>query len=205
VILRDNIYDQDFISRHTQDFRKGSDDFRTMVTRDYAPDRVSEVTGVPAKTILRLAREFGSAKAPLALAGGNMASSETDLFTQWGVASLNALSGGFTAEGLWRDPEPIPWDPFPVSAFSPRSGAFSRKPEYGLGSNLPASWMAENLPAIAEAGKLPDLETLLIAHVNPIFQAPNQKAWRDWLSRIPLVVQFTAMIDDTSPPTSFCR
>jgi anaerobic selenocysteine-containing dehydrogenase len=199
VILRDNIYDQDFISRHTQDFRKGSDDFRTMVTRDYAPDRVSEVTGVPAKTILRLAREFGSAKAPLALAGGNMASSETDLFTQWGVASLNALSGGFTAEGLWRDPEPVPWDPFPVSAFSLRSGAFSRKPEYDIGSDLPASWMAENLPALAEAGKLPDLKTLLIAHVNPVFQAPNQKAWKDWLSRIPLVVQFTAMIDDTSP------
>ena len=199
VILRDNIYDQDYIGRHTQDFRSGSDDFRTMVTRDYSPDRVSEITGVPAQTILRLAREFGSAKAPLALAGGNMASSEMELFTQWGVASLNALSGSFTAVGLWRDPAPVPWDPFPVSAFSPRSGAFSRKPEYGPGSDLPASWMAENLPALAEAGKIPDLETLLVAHVNPVFQAPNQKAWRDWLSRIPLVVQFTAMIDDTSP------
>jgi anaerobic selenocysteine-containing dehydrogenase len=199
VILRDNIYDKDFIGSHTQDFRKGSDDFQTLVTRDYAPDRVSEVTGVPAQTILRLAREFGSAKAPLALAGGTMASSETELFTQWGVASLNALSGSFTAEGLWRDPAPVPWDPFPVSAFSPRSGAFSRKPEYGLGSDLPASWMAENLPMLAEAGKIPDLETLLIAHVNPVFQAPNQKAWKDWLSRIPLVVQFATMIDDTSP------
>jgi len=199
VILRDNIYDKDFIGSHTQDFRKGSNDFQTLVTRDYAPDRVSEVTGVPAQTILRLAREFGSAKAPLALAGGTMASSETELFTQWGVASLNALSGSFTAEGLWRDPAPVPWDPFPVSAFSPRSGAFSRKPEYGLGSDLPASWMAENLPTLAEAGKIPDLETLLIAHVNPVFQAPNQKAWKDWLSRIPLVVQFATMIDDTSP------
>ncbi|MGB3398543.1 MAG: molybdopterin dinucleotide binding domain-containing protein, partial [Candidatus Deferrimicrobiaceae bacterium] len=164
-----------------------------------SPDRVSEVTGVPAQTILRLAREFSSAKAPLALAGGTMASSEMELFTQWGVASLNALSGSFTAEGLWRDPVPVPWNPYPVSAFSPRSGAFSRKPEYVPGSDLPASWMAENLPALAEAGKIPDLETLLIAHVNPVFQAPNQKAWRDWLSRIPLVVQFATMIDDTSP------
>ena len=34
---------------------------------------------------------------------------------------------------------------------------------------------------------------------NPVFQAPNQKAWKDWLSRIPLVVQFATMIDDTSP------
>jgi anaerobic selenocysteine-containing dehydrogenase len=199
VILRDNIYDQDFISRHTQDFRRGSDDFRTLVTRDYSPERVSEVTGVPAQTILRLAREFVSAKAPLALAGGTLASSEAELFTQWAVASLNALSGGFSSKGLWRDPVPVPWDPSPVSAFSLRSGTFSRKPENSLGSDLPASWMAENLPELAEAGNISDLETLLIAHVNPVFQAPNQKAWRDWLSRIPLVVQFTTMIDDTSP------
>jgi anaerobic selenocysteine-containing dehydrogenase len=199
VILRDNIYARDFISRHTHDFRTGSDDFRTLVTRDYSPDRVSEVTGVPAQTILRLAREFGSAKAPLALSGGTMAASETELFTQWAVASLNALSGSFTAEGLWRDPAPVPWDPYPVSVFSPRSGAFSRKPEYGHGSDLPASWMAENLPALAEAGKVPGLETLLIAYVNPVLQASNQKEWRDWLSRIPLVVQFATMTDDTSP------
>jgi anaerobic selenocysteine-containing dehydrogenase len=199
VILRDKIYDQDFINRHSQDFRIGGDDFQTMVTRDYSPDRVSEVTGVPAQTILRLAREIGSAKAPLALAGGTMASSETELFTQWAVASLNALSGGFTAEGLWRDPVSVPWDPFPVPTFRPRSGAFFRKPENTPGSELPASWMAENLPALAEAGKIPDLGTLLIAHVNPVFQASNQKAWRDWLSRIPLVVQFATVIDDTSP------
>jgi anaerobic selenocysteine-containing dehydrogenase len=199
VILRDKIYDQDFINHHTQDFHKGSDDFRTLVTRDYAPDRVSEVTGVPAQTILRLAREFGSAKAPLALAGGSMASSDTEQFSQWAVASLNAVSGGFTAEGLWRDPLTVPWDPFPVSAYEPRSGAFSRKPENDPGSDLPASWMAENLPELAKAGKISDMGTLLIAQVNPVFQAPNRKVWKDWLSGIPLVVQFTTMIDDTSP------
>ena len=198
VILRDNIYDQDFIRRHTQDFRKGSDDFRTMVTRDYSPDRVSEVTGVPAQTILRLAREFGSAKAPLALAGGTMASSETELFTQWAVASLNALSGSFSAKGLWREPAPVPWGTSSVSAFSPRSAAFSRKPENALGSDLPAAWVAERLPDLAAAGKIPDLEMLLIAQVDPVFLAANRKAWKDWLSRIPLVVQCATMIDDTS-------
>ncbi len=199
VILRDNIYDRDFINRHTRDFQEGSDDFRTLVTRDYSPERVSDVTGVPAKTILRLAREFGSAKAPLALAGDTSAASVTGLYTQWAVGSLNALSGSFTAEGLWRDPAPVPWDPFPVSAFSPRSGAFSRKPEYGLGSDMPAAWVAEQLPDLAAAGKIPDPEMLLIAQVNPVFQAANQKEWRDWLSRVPFVVQFATLLDDTSP------
>jgi len=198
VILRDNIYDRDFISRHTKGFRNGSDDFRTLVTRDYSPDRVSEVTGVPAQTILRLAREFGSAKAPLALAGGTMGSSENELFTQWGVTSLNALSGSFSAKGLWREPAPVPWNTSTAPSFRPRSAAFPSKPEKPLGSALPPAWAAEQLPDMAAAGKIPDLEMLLIAQVDPVFLAANQKTWKDWLSRIPLVVQFATMIDDTS-------
>jgi anaerobic selenocysteine-containing dehydrogenase len=199
VILRDNIYDKDFIDHHTQDFRKGNEDFWTLVNRDYHPDRVSDLTGVPAKTILRLAREFGSAKAPLALSGGISAASETGLLSQWAVASLNALSGSLSVKGLWRDPVPVPWGPSPVSAFSPRTGAFSRKPPNSVSSDLPASWVAEQLPDLAAAGKIPDLELLLIAQVNPVFEAVNQKGWREWLSRIPLVVQFATLIDDTSP------
>lgn len=199
VILRDNIYDRDFIDRHARDFQEESDDFRTLVTRDYSPERVSDVTGVPAKTILRLAREFGSAKAPLALAGGTSAASDTGLYTQWAVESLNALSGSFSVKGLWREPVPVPWSTFPFPAFSPRSGAFSRKPPNAAGSDLPAAWVAEQLPDLAAAGKIPDPEILLIAQVNPVFQAANRKGWEDWLSRVPFVVQFATLLDDTSP------
>lgn len=199
VILRDKTDDREFIGRYTEGFRKGGEDFRTLVTRDYSPERVSEITRVPAQTILRLAREFGSAKAPLALSGGTSAASETGLLSQWAVASLNALSGSFSAEGLWRDPVPIPWGPSPVSVFTPRSGAFSRKAQYAPGSDLPAFWVSEQLPDLAAAGKIPDQELLLIAQANPLLQASNQKGWRDWLSRIPLVVQFATLVNDTSP------
>ncbi|MGZ8446343.1 MAG: molybdopterin-containing oxidoreductase family protein [Candidatus Deferrimicrobiaceae bacterium] len=199
VILRDKTEDQEFIGRYTEVFRKGDEDFRTLVTRDYSPERVSDITGVPAQTILRIAREFGSAKAPLALAGGTSASSEMGLLAQWAVASLNALAGSFSAKGLWRDPVPLPWGPSSVSAFTPRSGGFSRKPRTTPGSDLPASWVAEQLPGLAAAKKIPDLELLLIAQVNPILQASNQDAWKDWLSRIPLVVQCATLVDDTSP------
>src|SRR4030067_2104859 len=79
VILRDKIYDQAFIDRYTQDFRQGGEDFWALVTRDYSPIRVSEITGVPAQTILRLAREFSAANPPLVVAGGSTDASETGL------------------------------------------------------------------------------------------------------------------------------
>lgn len=199
VILRDGVYDRDFIGRHTRDFRGGDADFWNLVTRDYSPDRVSEVTGVPAQTILRLAREFESAGRPLALSGGASTSGETGLFSQWAVASLNALAGSFSAKGLWREPAPLPWNASPVSAFRPGSSSFSRKPQSALGPDMPASWVAEQLPGLHAAGKIPDLELLLIAQANPVFQVPHQKQWKEWLAGIPLVVQVATMFDDTSP------
>ncbi|GAB4366491.1 MAG: hypothetical protein Kow00128_10020 [Deltaproteobacteria bacterium] len=173
ILLRDRNFDREFVERHTRNFRNGPEDFHSMVTRDYFPDRVSEITGIPAPTILRLAREFGSAKAPLALTGGTSDFSETGMFTQWAVASLNALSGGFTVPGLWRDPGPLP-----------------RKP---------AARDAGGLPDPASGGNLPAPDVLLIAQANPVFRTATPEAWEKWLSGIPLVVQFATMRDDTSP------
>ncbi|MBI5418545.1 MAG: molybdopterin-dependent oxidoreductase [Deltaproteobacteria bacterium] len=199
VIIRDKNLDQDFINLHTRDFRKGNGDFLDLVTRDYSPERASEVTGVPAETIIRLARAFGSAKAPLALSGGTSDTSETALFTQWAVASLNALTGSLSAKGLWREPVPLPWGSSSVSTFSPRSTSFSLKPRNAWDTDLPASWIGEQLPNFVSAGKIADLKILMIAQANPVYQASNQKMWKDWLGRIPLVVQLATLLDDTSP------
>jgi menaquinone reductase, molybdopterin-binding-like subunit len=198
VILRDRIHDRDFLQRHTTDFQTGDGGFQGLVAREYYPERVSEVTGVPAHTILRVAREFGGARAPLALAGDGTASSETALFTQWAIACLNAVSGGLSAEGLWREPVPVPGSPPALSVFSARSSSFSRRRERDIGSDVPAHWVAEQLPVLSAAGKIPDLEMLMIAQANPMFRAANRTAWRDWLSRIPRVVQFATLLDDTS-------
>jgi anaerobic selenocysteine-containing dehydrogenase len=199
VFIRDKNYDQDFIRLHTRDFQKGNGDFLDLVTRDYSPERVSGVTGVPPETIIRLARAFGSAKAPLALSGGTSDASETALFAQWAVASLNALSGSFSVKDLWREPIPLPWGAASDSVFGPRGGSFSFKPKNAQDADLPSSWVAEQLPTFFPAGKTPEMKMLMVAQVNPAYQATNQKMWKEWLGRIPLVVQFATLLDDTSP------
>ena len=199
VLVRDKRYDREFIDRHALDFRNGKEDFQELVLREYSPQRVSEVTGVPADTIIRLARGFGAAKAPLALSGGTSVSTDTALFTQWAVASLNALAGSFSAKGLWREPADPPQVSLPLPAFHPRTAAFSLKPRNAPGPEVPASWVAEQLPHLAAAGKIPALETLFIAQVNPVHGAADPKAWMEWLGRIPRVIQFATLLDDTSP------
>ncbi|MCP2501058.1 MAG: molybdopterin-dependent oxidoreductase [Deltaproteobacteria bacterium] len=199
VILRDKNIDEEFIARYTQDFRGGKEDFPALVSRYYPPDKVSAITGVPPETLLRLAREFSSSKAPLALSGGVSDRSETALFTQWAVASLNALSRSFSVKGLWREPVPLPWGPTPVPSVNTRSGAFSLKPQLAPESDRPGHWASEELPHLRSAGKLPDLDMLMIAQVDPLYLSTDQKPWQEWLSRIPQVLQFATLIDDTSP------
>lgn len=199
VILHDKNFDEEFIARFSQDFRGGKEDFQTMVTRDYSPDKVSAITGVPAETLLRLAREFSAAKSPLALSGGMSDRSENPLFTQWAVASLNALSQSFSAKWLWRQPTPLPWAPSQIPSLNTRSGAFSLKPSLVPDTDLPAHWASEELPHLRSAGKLPDLDMLMIAQVDPLYLSTDQKAWKEWLSRTPQVVQFATLINDTSP------
>src|SRR3989304_2052512 len=197
--VRDKNFDEEFIARHTRDFVGGQEDFPNLVSRYSPPDKVSAITGVPPETLLRLAREFSSAKAPLALSGGVSDRSETALFTQWAVASLNVLSGSFSAKGLWREPVPLPWGTSPVPSATTRSGAFSLHPQLAPESDLPAHWASEELPHLRSAGKLPDLNMLMIAQVDPLYQPTDQKLWQEWLSRGPQAGQFAPLMDDTSP------
>ncbi len=198
VIMRDKFYDQEFIGKSTVS-TQNIKEFQDMVRRNFYPDRVSELTGVPAEKIIQLARGFESARAPLALSGGTADATETALFNQWAVASLNAVSGSFSPPGLWREPAALPWGPVRENAFDPRSRSFTGKDLNPGDHALPASWATQALPELFPKGKAPDLSLLMIAQADPVFQAANREAWEGFLSNIPRVVQFASFIDDTSP------
>lgn len=175
VLIRDKNYDQDFITRHSKEFGVEGKGFLELVTSEFSPEKVASITGIPVSTILRVAREFGSAKAPIALSGGSGDASETSVFSQWAVASLNALKGGFSSKGLWHEAARLPGDP-PAPSSSKTDDA-------------PDAW----------AEKTTSLQVLMIGQIDPIYQAVNTKQWKDSLSRIGFVVQFATLLDETSP------
>jgi anaerobic selenocysteine-containing dehydrogenase len=64
VLVRDGLYDRAFVGEHTfgfDDFRdkagRSHRGFRTMVLSEYAPEKVSRITGVASETIVRIAHE----------------------------------------------------------------------------------------------------------------------------------------------------
>jgi molybdopterin guanine dinucleotide-containing S/N-oxide reductase-like protein len=57
VIIAENLYDSDYVSRHTTGF----DDLKQRVL-DYPPGKVADWTGIPAEDIIRLAREYATSR-----------------------------------------------------------------------------------------------------------------------------------------------
>jgi len=93
VLIRDDLIDRDYIDRYTV----GYEPLRERVLKEYSPERVAAICGIPAETVVRLARDYGTTR-PAAIrlnygmqrhAGGGIAART--------IACLPALVGA------WRD------------------------------------------------------------------------------------------------------
>ncbi len=91
VIIREELYNRDFITQYTVGF----EELQKQVSH-YPPEWAAPLTGIPAETITRIAREFAAA-APYAMAHNGWRTSNfvNSFHTQRAIAILNALAGNW--------------------------------------------------------------------------------------------------------------
>lgn len=89
VIIKEGLFDRDFISRYTTGF----DRFVDIAVRDYTPSAVSKTTGVSEDLIVNIAREFAHNRPSIAISGSLMTSD------QIAIHCLNALAGSINKKG----------------------------------------------------------------------------------------------------------
>jgi anaerobic selenocysteine-containing dehydrogenase len=106
VIIREGLLDDRFVSKYAFGFDDWRDQeggrhigFRTLVLRDYGPGDVSELTGVPTQTIIRLAKEFSLAKPSLAVDQDRAVAQSQNTYAKMAIHALNALSGNIDHPG----------------------------------------------------------------------------------------------------------
>lgn len=90
VLVAENLLDEEFIAGNTTGF---SELHRRV--QDYPPRRAAEICGLPEEEILRLAREYGHARAPYIRLGYGMARQSRGAMAVRTVALLPALVGAF--------------------------------------------------------------------------------------------------------------
>ncbi len=97
VIIKESLYDKNFVENYAFGFNDWTDDngtthagFATMV-RNFAPEKVAQITGIDKAEIVSLARAFARASKPIAINGRGQGDVPGSLDESLAVQSLNAL------------------------------------------------------------------------------------------------------------------
>ena len=208
MIVAEGLFDKEFVAEHTVGLedvtgtggrpRRG---LRALLERDYPLERVAEETGVSANVILRVAREFAAARRGVAVGPRRGPLLPGSLHGHLVAQTLNALLGSIDSEGGVLVPEETPlapWPPLPEDPVARRGRARPRLERRGTGDfpSLPSD--PERLAEAILSGKPYPVEALLILEADPVFASFAPDRFAAALEKIPLVVSFATMPDDTA-------
>lgn len=210
VLVRERLYDEDFVAAHTFGFDDWRDEdgtkhlgFRELLLRDYGVDGVARTTGVPVTTILRVAKEMAERRPAVALAEP---SSSNALYTSLAVHALNALLGSIDVPGGLVFPRGLPPAALPDLELdeTARYGVAHARLDHASTTEYPlVPDVADALyAAIAEATPY-EAGALLLYRTNPLFSSPSPQRVRRALDRVPLIVSFASSLDETAAHADF--
>ena len=139
---------------------------------EYSPEQVEKITGIAARRVERLAREFADKRPSVAIIGGAPLAHTNGLFNALAVNALNALAG---------------------SVEQPGGVAFT--PQLKLDRPRPSGF---RLSAQGDGLSISDARVVLIDGANPVFTAPPAWRLRETLAKIPFIASFGSFLDETS-------
>lgn len=144
VILKEKLYDEEFVLHHCQGFTKdsmpaGYEDeecyFDYLLGKkdgiEKSPEWAAEITGVPAETIVDLARRYADAKPGVLMPGYGPQRNQNGEQTVRCCIALAALtgnigvSGGWAGSGAWIELPPMPEMPAVENPYKAKIPVFS--------------------------------------------------------------------------------
>ncbi|GBD86525.1 dimethyl sulfoxide reductase DmsA precursor [bacterium BMS3Abin03] len=208
VLIREKLFDDNFIKNYSFGFNDWTDNkgithlgFRSNVISNYYPEQVSKITGVPAETILKIARDLGNSRSSVVLGDQGTVDNTNGTFSQMAVHSLNALLGNFGKDGgvYFVDLPPLadlpPFDEDEIAALGN-----SKKPvAQSLDTNYPlADFSIDSFTKNILNDDPYPIDILFLYKGNPLFKTLNHHDFAETLKKIPLVVSFDPFITETS-------
>lgn len=145
VIIREGLYDAEFVENWTYGFER----LKERV-QEYPPERVAEITWVPAAKIIEAARVFATCRPGCIQIGQSLEASTNSVQTLRAICCLMAITGNIERPGAmvhWETPSCGPLEDFALEVPAP-----------------------QELPVGAEQFKLLSLGPMVMCHVPTVFR-----------------------------------
>ncbi|MBI3804553.1 MAG: molybdopterin-dependent oxidoreductase [Nitrospirae bacterium] len=139
-------------------------------------DQIAAKTEVPREEIIRLAREFSEAAAPLAIGGGTASSQTNGTNTLMAVNALNLLVGNLGESGGIRFIEPL--QGFPAAAATPVSD--------------------QALLNLKDSFKNKKRSLLMLYQSNPLYTLPPSTHFGEVFDQAAFTVSFSSFMDEST-------
>jgi anaerobic selenocysteine-containing dehydrogenase len=162
VIIAEGLVDEDYVANYTVGF----EDLAKRV-QEYPPERVSEITGIPADDIITLAREYAAAQPSAIRVGVAIERQANGGQAMRAIASLPGLTGAWrhVGGGILQ---------LPLWAFPLQWGTLQRPDLIQPGTRVLNQWLLG--PALTgELDLDPPIKGLFVYNSNPVVMVPHQE------------------------------
>jgi anaerobic selenocysteine-containing dehydrogenase len=189
VIIGEDLYDRDYVERHTAGF----DGLRLQV-RAWTPQRAAELTGVGAEEIAALAREYAATRPAVIRLNYGVQRSERGAMAVRSIAYLPVITGSWKEVGGGLQ--------LSTSQAFPLDRTALERPDLQQRSPLGREARLVNMSLLGEAlgpRMAPPVKALVVYNSNPGAIAPDQNAVHAGLAREDL---FTVVIEQFQTDTA---
>jgi anaerobic selenocysteine-containing dehydrogenase len=184
------LFDEGLAERH-----EGADDVERL-SRDFAPEQVADVCGVPAPEIRRLARELAAAPSAVVYARIGTSTAEFGTLTSWLVDVVNILTGNLDRPGGAMFPLAPHRASGPRSRQSFRLGRWHSRvrglPE--VRGELPATTLVDEIATPGEG----QVRALFTIAGNPVLSTPGGDRLAEALGDLEFMVSVDPYLNETT-------
>lgn len=195
VIVSENLYDREFVQKWTIGFDKLS-----RHLQDYPPQKVEEMTWVPAETIKEIARVYATNKPASIIRGVNSLDQHPSGFqTQRAIEILQAITGNMDIpDGIVASPFPnLRSIRLPEMVKEKPLGA-DKYPLFCVDGFLLMEGQGSLLADTILTGQPYPIKVMIIAGGNPALVMPNSNKFRKALGKLDFLVVMDMFMSETA-------
>ncbi|MBI4296161.1 MAG: molybdopterin-dependent oxidoreductase [Chloroflexi bacterium] len=194
VIISEELYDKELVAHRTLGF-----DRLVEHVKQYPPEKVAEITWVPAEQIRQIAREFASAESGCIIQGICALDQQNNgLQTNRAVALLQAITGNVDKPGSWVVV------PFPrlanlnIKVDEKPIGAVEHPLFYSLWGRTAPYGHTMYFPEAVLNGKPYPIKAMIVTGGNPALTLPDSVIMKEALEKLDLLVVMDLFMTETA-------